>query len=571
LFHISRPIFDHYKTLGVDKNADDKAVKQAFFKMAKKYHPDQNPDDKDSETKFKEINEAYQVLSDKNKRAEYDMFGSASNGMNGGGFPGGAQGFENMNVQNSRHYYRDYSDSHFYDFYDFDLDEENFDFHQRSRRKRKNKFNEDHFYEEHFHTFSDMWDQGYEPDEAEGQIPKKKGKNKKRGYDSDHFYEQYNRKSRGVEPDDPFFFWEEPPEAFWQGEDDFERGKHRKKRNRKQYEDSDFWQEEDEEFDPRKYSKKRNRMREKAEGHFKQDHEEYYNEKQKKAYNREEQKRILGEIVWRKKKFKLKKIDIQMDISLTFEDAFKENKRDIRLSVEEKCGTCKGSGQKVGTSPQKCMHCNGSGMISRQTGFMIMQSSCPYCSGEGYSIDPCTTCDGSGLQFEQKTVAVTIPAGVEDGMRVRIPHQGSASRGNGARGHLYLMCGVKPSKKFERIKSDLHVQIVIPLSMALLGGSVDIPLPNGKTVAQKVAPGTQSGHKETMRGKGFPDPRTGMNGHLHIHINVHIPTGLDEESKKLMEQFKEQELFREPRIEKPNVDNERKAQGQQRYGFRGFG
>jgi molecular chaperone DnaJ len=101
--------------------------------------------------------------------------------------------------------------------------------------------------------------------------------------------------------------------------------------------------------------------------------------------------------------------DIQMDISLSFEDAFKDNKRDIRLSVEEKCGTCSGSGQKVGTSPTKCMHCNGSGMISRQTGFMIMQSSCPYCNGEGYSIDPCTSCDGSGLKFEQKNCGSDNP------------------------------------------------------------------------------------------------------------------------------------------------------------------
>merc|ERR1719192_514116 len=96
LFHISRPIFNHYKTLGVDKNADDKAIKAAFFKMAKKYHPDQNPDDAESEKKFKEVNEAYQVLSDKNKRAEYDMFGTTSNGHGhpgAGGF-GGAGGFE---------------------------------------------------------------------------------------------------------------------------------------------------------------------------------------------------------------------------------------------------------------------------------------------------------------------------------------------------------------------------------------------------------------------------------------------------------------------------------------------
>jgi len=389
LFHTSRALFNHYKTLGVDKNADEKAIKQAFFKQAKKYHPDQNPDDPDSEKKFKEVNEAYQVLSDKNKRAEYDMFGTASNNGHPGAQGFGGQGFEGMNVQD---------------------------------------------------IFENLFGMGMKQ--------KREGGN--------------------------FGVSNEPGN------------------------------------------------------------------------------------------------DIQMDISLSFEDAFKENKRDIRLSVEEKCGTCSGSGQKVGTSPTKCMHCNGSGMISRQTGFMIMQSSCPYCNGEGYSIDPCTSCEGSGLKFEQKTVAVTIPAGVEDGMRVRIPHQGSASRGNGARGHLYLMCGVKPSKKFERIKSDLHVQVVIPLSMALLGGSVDIPLPNGKTVSQKIAPGTQSGHKETMRGKGFPDPRTGMNGHLYVHINVHIPTGLDEDSKSLIEQFKEKELFRDPRLEKPNIDNERKAQGHERYGFRRF-
>lgn len=389
-FHPSVRLLDqkknHYETLGVPKDADEKQIKQAFFKAAKKHHPDANPDDPNASEKFTEVNEAYQTLSNKNKRAEYDMFGSASGAA--GGHPGfGGDGFEGMNVQD---------------------------------------------------IFENLFGMGMKQKRGEGS-------------------------SYGV-------------------------------------------------------------------------HNEPGN-------------------------------DIQVEIDINFDDCLKEVKRDIRVNVEQKCGGCQGSGAKPGTSPVKCLHCQGSGMMQRQQGFMIMQTTCPYCHGEGVSITPCNTCDGQGLVNEKKTVAVSIPAGVEDNMRVRIPHQGGASRSKGQRGHVYLLCHVKPSRMFERIGSDLHIKMNVPLSMALLGGELEIKLPGQRSLKHNVKSGTQSGHIDTVRGKGFPDPRNGMNGHLYIHISVHIPTGLDEESKKLVEEFKKLELFKEPTSEKPDLSNERRKEGKQRYGF----
>lgn len=674
-FHPSVRLLDqkknHYETLGVPKDADEKQIKQAFFKAAKKHHPDANPDDPNASEKFTEVNEAYQTLSNKNKRAEYDMFGSASGAA--GGHPGfGGDGFEGMNVQDrARHqqhsYYYEYSDPHnFYEYSDAwdrgEFDEfEDFDpFYQfysdkksnKKKNKRKNKQNRrEEFLREAF----------------------MRG-NASHMADEDEFTEFcYGEEIYGEFPhgkDNPFWQFTDFPENFWDeghGAEEFifvdERGqqqspnsrKQRKKdkqasNRRKQKQEKDFRERENEESDSedeeefyekdfyhtkqrqknkekkpnreeKQEDKRKEKLRQEAETFFKYDANHFYDAKQKEKFgdwndqsnfknkkNKEKQNNtqhkhqkasnhdsnqtsqeefnfhsnkkkedvftdengqqiIRGHIVYNKKKSKLKKHDREVEIDINFDDCLKEVKRDIRVNVEQKCGGCQGSGAKPGTSPVKCLHCQGSGMMQRQQGFMIMQTTCPYCHGEGVSITPCNTCDGQGLVNEKKTVAVSIPAGVEDNMRVRIPHQGGASRSKGQRGHVYLLCHVKPSRMFERIGSDLHIKMNVPLSMALLGGELEIKLPGQRSLKHNVKSGTQSGHIDTVRGKGFPDPRNGMNGHLYIHISVHIPTGLDEESKKLVEEFKKLELFKEPTSEKPDLSNERRKEGKQRYGF----
>jgi len=261
--------------------------------------------------------------------------------------------------------------------------------------------------------------------------------------------------------------------------------------------------------------------------------------------------------------------DVQVEMDFSLEEVMTETKKDVKVRVEEKCGTCKGSGQKPGTTPVKCGHCKGTGMISRQSGFMIMQQTCPYCQGEGITVDPCTTCDGHGLTAEAKVIQITIPAGVDDGMRVRIPNQGSAARGHGQRGHVYVFCRVKGHNRFERVKSDLHIKAVVPLSMAILGGSLEIKLPNNKKVEYKVQPGTQSGHVEKIRAKGLPDPRSGMFGHLFIHVHVNIPSNLDDKTRDIINEFKKEEVFREPRLDKPDVEHLKAKEGKSQFG--GFG
>lgn len=247
--------------------------------------------------------------------------------------------------------------------------------------------------------------------------------------------------------------------------------------------------------------------------------------------------------------------DIQVDLNLSFEDTIKEYKSDIQINREEKCKTCNGSGIKLGTSPKKCFHCKGSGMLNRQNGFMLIQQTCPYCQGEGVTNDYCTSCDGNGLIIEQKNLGITIPAGVGNGMRVRIPKQGSASRNKGRRGNLYVICHIKSHEFYERRNEDLHLKQIIPLSTAILGGIIEFPLLNGKKISYQLSGGLQNNHIEILKGKGLPDPSTGIDGNLYIHIEVRIPSELSEKQRYLIEEFQKLEAFRESQTEKPFIEN----------------
>lgn len=173
--------------------------------------------------------------------------------------------------------------------------------------------------------------------------------------------------------------------------------------------------------------------------------------------------------------------DIQVNISLSFMEAVNGTTRDLNVTANEECGTCNGSGAKPGTSKKKCRTCNGSGVEVIQQGFFAVESPCRRCRGEGYTIEsPCGTCRGKGSVKKPKTVEVKIPEGVDQGMNLRLAHQGEPGTKGGPAGHLYVGINVRPDPFFKRRKTDVHVDVPISVAQAVLGGSVVVPTLTGE-------------------------------------------------------------------------------------------
>lgn len=340
---------DYYDILGVEKNIDAKELKKAYRRIAMKYHPDRNPDDKDAEDKFKEANEAYEVLSDADKRAAYDRYGHA--GVNqqaggGGGFSG--------------------------DFGDIFGD-----------------------------AFSDLFGGG--------------------------------RRRRGPQP---------------------------------------------------------------------------------------------GE-------------DLQYNILLELEEAVKGIEKTTEFMATVKCKPCDGSGAKPNSKVETCSTCRGSGRVQMQQGFFAVQQACPHCRGKGKAIkDPCNSCHGQGVVRERRKLNVKIPAGVDNGDRIRLSGEGEASRDGGANGDLYVSIRVKSHPLFERENSHLHCEVPISFADAALGGEIEIPTLDGR-VKLKISPETQTGKVYRLRGKGAPSVRGSGVGDMLCHVVVETPVNLTKRQKELLKEFQE--------------------------------
>ncbi len=347
---------DYYDVLGVGKGASDDEIKAAFRKLARQYHPDVNKEPH-AEEKFKEINEAYGVLSDKEKRARYDRFGKAGlGGMGGGG-------------------YQDYT----VDFNDI---------------------------------FEDLFS-GF-------------------GFSA-------GRRSRR--------------------------------------------------------SPRRGR-------------------------------------------------DLQMQVSLTFEEAVFGVEKEIEFSRDETCSRCNGNGAEPGTTPVKCGTCNGQGEVRqvRQTflGQMVQTAPCPTCNGRGETIaSPCTTCRGNGLERKKVKKKVQIPAGVDVGTQIRLNGEGGPGENGGPQGSLFLVLDVKPHQFFKRRDQDLILNLDINIAQATLGAEVTVPTLEGEDKL-KIPAGTQPGKIFHLRGKGVPHVRSkNQRGDQIVIVNVAVPTKLTKEQKELFEKLAE--------------------------------
>ena len=233
----------------------------------------------------------------------------------------------------------------------------------------------------------------------------------------------------------------------------------------------------------------------------------------------------------------LRGADLRYDLTISLKEAFTGVKKQIEVNTYVACDDCHGKG---GEDVESCSMCHGTGRVRRQQGFFMMETPCPACSGTGQVITkPCRTCKGSGRIRKKTMLDVTIPAGVDTGVRMRIAGKGEAGQNGGQAGDLYIFITVEEGKFFRREGMDLFCDVPISMVMAALGGSVQIPVIDGGTEKEtiKIASGTQSGTQIKIKGRGMPVVRGSARGDLYVTLNVETPTNLTKEQKELLEKF----------------------------------
>ena len=232
--------------------------------------------------------------------------------------------------------------------------------------------------------------------------------------------------------------------------------------------------------------------------------------------------------------------DLSYSLEVTLEQAVHGMKTDIRVPVWDECDNCHGTGCKPGTSKKTCPHCHGTGTVNMSSGFLSVQQTCPYCSGTGEIIsDPCTKCGGSGRVKTTKTLEISVPAGINDGQRIRLSGKGAPGVNGGPAGDLYVQIVIKPHDIFQREDDDLHADLPISFTTAALGGEVSVPTMDTETRIT-IPEGTQSGKIFRLRGKGVPNVHNNsVKGDLYVHVYVETPVNLSSEQKDLLKKFGE--------------------------------
>jgi len=346
---------DFYETLGVSKSASSDELKRAYRKLAMQYHPDRNSGDKGSEQKFKDINEAYDILKDDQKRAAYDRFGHAAfeqgGGAGAGGFGFGAGGF------------------------------------------------------------------------------------------ADIFEEMFGEVMGGR-----------------RGQGGPSRGS-----------------------------------------------------------------------------------DLRYNLEVSLEEAFRGKQTTIRVPTLVACDQCKGSGAEAGSKPITCPRCHGRGKLRMQQGFFTLEQTCAGCQGAGRVIDnPCKACGGQGRTRREKTLSVNIPAGVEDGIRMRLAGEGEVGVRGAAAGDLFVFISVTPHRIFQRDGGHIHCRVPLPMTTAALGGTIEVPTVDGGRTRVTVPAGTQSGHQFRLRSKGMTVLRSAARGDMFIEAVVETPVNLSKRQQELLREFEKE-------------------------------
>ncbi|HEV2488558.1 MAG TPA: molecular chaperone DnaJ [Candidatus Acidoferrales bacterium] len=240
--------------------------------------------------------------------------------------------------------------------------------------------------------------------------------------------------------------------------------------------------------------------------------------------------------------------DLRYDLKLSFEEAAAGVKTKIKLPRMENCATCHGTGAKPGTSPETCTTCRGRGQVHYQQGFFAVSRTCPACRGTGQVIkEGCAECRGQGRIERAHTIEVAIPAGVDSGMRLRVPGEGEPGANGGPSGDLYVFLEVKEHSFYERRGADLYCNIPISVAQAALGAEIMIPTLNGEEMLE-IPEGTQPATLFRKKGKGLPDPNGGK-GDLYVNVRVVVPSKLTKEQRRMLE-----ELHRVTKVENRPVE-----------------
>ena len=350
---------DYYEVLGVDRQADDKTLKSAYRKLAMQYHPDRNPGDAAAEARFKEVNEAYDVLKDPQKRAAYDRYGKAAfsgGGGFGGGFGGGAHDFGGG-------------------------------------------------------SFADIFE---------------------------NIFDEFMGGGR--------------------------RGGNRSSA-------------------------------------------------------------VRGS-------------DLRYNLEISLEDAYRGRTETITVPTTVSCEPCNGSGAEPGTEPETCPTCQGMGKVRATQGFFMVERTCPTCRGTGRIIaQPCRACGGMGRVEKEKSLQVKIPAGVDEGTRIRLAGEGEAGMRGGPPGDLYIFVSLKPHPIFEREGTTLFCEVPVSISTVALGGEIEVPTLDGTRAKVKIPAGTQTGKQFRLRGKGMPSLNGSGLGDLVLQITVETPVNLTKRQRELLQEF----------------------------------
>ena len=232
--------------------------------------------------------------------------------------------------------------------------------------------------------------------------------------------------------------------------------------------------------------------------------------------------------------------DLRYDLSVSLEQAYSGDQVEISLTVPTKCEACNGSGANRGSEPKQCSQCGGYGKVRAQQGFFTIERTCAACSGAGEIIgDPCKVCKGQGRVNKNKKLSVNVPAGVDNGTRIRLSGEGEAGARGSSPGDLYIFIDIKDHSIFQRDGKDTFIEVPVSFIDAVLGNSIQVPCIDGSKAKMNLSSGTQSGTRLRMKGKGMPGLRGGSRGDQYVQINVETPVGISRKQEDLFKQIKD--------------------------------